>query len=263
MSLPGLSGHNKWTACAIKKGTGTQGRCLCALPTPCSKTSSAVWNWWLLTLYFALASWASWYAIRHKGEKRGRKMRLLHWVVVAVFHAEFGVGARAGMVGDLDCKNAWVDALPRLLWLGTDLSFKVCNLCQSSASVCANLTRPREDFSCRLPLPPLLPTSSQALLIVDIITWAVLVPMLMNTPEDATKEFWRERLFCLESYSVREDRWMDTMVDCGSGEGGSHAQELDSLLQCNDAMVYSIKRVFGQSGLPLAFLSISGTQAYT
>ena len=63
---------------------------------------------------------------------------------------------------------------------------------------------------------------------MDIITWAVLVPMLMDSPEDATKEFWRERLFCLESYSVREDRcWIKWLI-VGPGHG-AHAQTQDSL----------------------------------
>lgn len=44
---------------------------------------------------------------------------------------------------------------------------------------------------------------AQALLVVDVVTWTVLVPMLLGAADDSKKDYWRERLFCLESYSVR------------------------------------------------------------
>ncbi|KAL6767547.1 hypothetical protein ACKKBF_B35670 [Auxenochlorella protothecoides x Auxenochlorella symbiontica] len=88
-----------------------------------------VWNWWLLTAYFALAALASWLAISRKGWSSA-KPRTLHWVLVAIFHTE-----------------------------------------------------------------------ASAIVVVDTITWLVLVPMLMADPDPARRAMWASRLFCLESYS--------------------------------------------------------------
>lgn len=36
--------------------------------------------------------------------------------------------------------------------------------------------------------------------VVDLITWTVLVPMLMSSPDPAKVAFWKSRMFCFTSY---------------------------------------------------------------
>jgi hypothetical protein len=40
-------------------------------------------------------------------------------------------------------------------------------------------------------------------LVIDCLTWLVLVPMLMSGPDTALKAFWHKRMYCFESYNVR------------------------------------------------------------
>ena len=42
----------------------------------------------------------------------------------------------------------------------------------------------------------------QSTLIICSLTWTVLVPMLLASPDTAKVTYWRARLFCFESYNV-------------------------------------------------------------
>ena len=55
----------------------------------------------------------------------------------------------------------------------------------------------------RPPPPTCLPTRLQLSLAIDFLTWTLLVPMLMGASQDpARRQFWRQRLYCFESYNV-------------------------------------------------------------
>ena len=40
--------------------------------------------------------------------------------------------------------------------------------------------------------------------VIDSITWTVLVPMLLAVPDPAKREYWIARMYCFESYNVRD-----------------------------------------------------------
>lgn len=99
-----------------------------------------VWNWWMLTLFFALASAAS-----IRGWRRRR-------------------AAASGRPTDTEQQHAadWLDR----------------------AAIAT--------FSIEAPLS----------LALDFLTWAVLVPMLLNSSQDPARiQFWRHRMYCFESYN--------------------------------------------------------------
>lgn len=55
------------------------------------------------------------------------------------------------------------------------------------------------------PTPPAHPHGPpvQLSLALDFLTWAVLVPMLLNSSQDPARiQFWRHRMYCFESYNV-------------------------------------------------------------
>ena len=67
------------------------------------------------------------------------------------------------------------------------------------------------------PTPPAHPPGPpvQLSLALDFLTWAVLVPMLLSSSQDPARiQFWRQRMYCFESYNVSGR---------GTGDRGLHA----------------------------------------
>jgi hypothetical protein len=116
------------------------------------------------------------------------------------------------MVMVIDCVT-WLVLVPMLVaaeqdparksyWLDVYHNFESYNV--GGPLLPLSLTLPARPPRCAHPAAATAAHSPpQMTLIIDCLTWLVLVPMLMSGPDTALKAFWHKRMFCFESYNVR------------------------------------------------------------
>ena len=152
-----------------------------------------VWNWTAIILYFFLASVASAMAVRQGGGgPRGSR----RWVLIAL-------PRQNALAGSLACSHAQRTVLCAMCYV---LRLALCLFARSSRLQSkADGRNAQGDAPITSLLSKTVATMFHVLtpmtLYIDIITWTVLVPALMKTPDLERRKHWERVMFSNISYA--------------------------------------------------------------